>query len=71
MREDRGEIDAAETDTLPTLIELSDVRGDLHCHTTASDGRHTIEQMVEAAIEMGYAFLAITDHSKSQVQRTA
>ncbi|QOV88631.1 DNA polymerase/3'-5' exonuclease PolX [Humisphaera borealis] len=68
MREDRGEIDAAETDTLPTLIELSDVRGDLHCHTTASDGRHTIEQMVEAAIEMGYAFLAITDHSKSQVQ---
>jgi len=68
MREDRGEIDAAASGELPTLIELDQIRGDLHCHTIASDGHYTIEQMVEAAIELGYEFLAITDHSKSQVQ---
>jgi DNA polymerase (family 10) len=67
LREDRGEIDAAIHGTLPKLITLNDYRGDLHCHTTASDGVATIEQMAEAAIERGYEFLAITDHSKSQV----
>lgn len=68
MREDRGEIDAAEKNAVPKLIELSDIRGDLHCHTTASDGKQSIEEMIEAAIAMGYEYLAITDHSKSQVQ---
>jgi DNA polymerase (family 10) len=66
IREDRGEIAAAEKGKLPKLIELSDIRGDLHSHTTASDGVATIEQMAAAAIERGYQFLAITDHSKSQ-----
>lgn len=51
---------------LPDLITLADIRGDLHTHTTASDGVGTIEQMAEAAIALGYQFLAITDHSKSQ-----
>jgi DNA polymerase (family 10) len=67
LREDRGEIDAARDGKLPKLIELADIRGDLHCHTTASDGQNSIEQMAEAAIARGYQFLAITDHSKSQV----
>jgi DNA polymerase (family 10) len=67
LREDRGEIEAAEKGGLPELITLADIRGDLHSHTNASDGVATIEQMAEAAIARGYAFLAITDHSKSQV----
>jgi DNA polymerase (family 10) len=67
MREDRGEIDAALSQKLPKLVSLSDIRGDLHMHTTASDGQATIEQMAEAAIALGYEFIAITDHSKSQV----
>ena len=67
MREDRGEVEAAEKGTLPELITLADIRGDLHSHTTASDGVATIEQMAAAVIERGYKFLAITDHSKSQV----
>jgi DNA polymerase (family 10) len=67
MREARGEVDLALKDKLPKLIERSDYRGDLHCHTTASDGTASIEQMALAAIERGYEFLAITDHSKSQV----
>jgi DNA polymerase (family 10) len=67
LREARGEIDAALAHKLPRLIERSDIRGDLHCHTTASDGTATIEQMAQAAIELGYEYLAITDHSKSQV----
>ena len=62
LREDRGET----TNPLPTLISESDLRGDLHCHTTASDGQATIEQMARAAIDLGYEYLAITDHSKSQ-----
>lgn len=66
LREDRGEIAAAESNELPKLIETADIRGDLHSHTTASDGVATIEQMAEAAIAKGYEFLAITDHSKSQ-----
>lgn len=67
LREDRGEVDAAAKGKLPHLIELTDIRGDLHSHTTASDGAATIEQMAEAAKALGYEFLAITDHSKSQV----
>jgi DNA polymerase (family 10) len=66
LREDRGEVDAAANDRLPTLVALTDIRGDLHCHTTASDGEATIEQMAEAAIALGYQFLGITDHSRSQ-----
>lgn len=67
LREDRGEIKAAMEGKLPKLIELADIRGDLHAHTTASDGHATIEQMAEAAKAMGYEYLAITDHSKSSV----
>jgi DNA polymerase (family X) len=67
LREDRGEIEAAAKNQLPKLIELSDLRGDLHTHTTASDGHASIEQMAEAALAKGYEFLAITDHSKAQV----
>jgi DNA polymerase (family 10) len=67
LREDRGEVAMAEARTLPALISLADIKGDLHTHTTASDGTATIEQMAEAAKAKGYAFLAITDHSKSQV----
>jgi DNA polymerase (family 10) len=60
-------VDAAAARRLPKLIERSDIRGDLHTHTTASDGSNSIEEMAEAAIALGYEFLAITDHSKSQV----
>jgi DNA polymerase (family 10) len=63
LRENRGELDAARKHQLPRLIELSDIRGDLHMHTVASDGRFTIEQMAEAARERGYEYIAITDHS--------
>ncbi|MGC9454531.1 MAG: DNA polymerase/3'-5' exonuclease PolX [Phycisphaerae bacterium] len=68
LREDRGEIDAAARGKLPELVSLDDIRGDLHVHTTATDGINTIEQMAEAARERGYAYLAICDHSKSQIQ---
>jgi DNA polymerase (family 10) len=67
LREDRGEVEASLANKLPRLIELSDIRGDLHCHTTASDGAASIAEMADAAIERGYQFLGITDHSKSQV----
>src|SRR4051812_14364249 len=63
LRENRGELKAAREGTLPELVRLGDIRGDLHCHTVASDGRHTIEQMAEAALARGYAYIAITDHS--------
>jgi len=65
LREGRGELDAALKGTLPELIELGDLRGDLHCHTTLSDGRQTLEEMAEAAKERGYEYLAVTDHSAS------
>jgi DNA polymerase (family 10) len=65
LRENRGELEAAATGTLPELIELGDLRGDLHCHTTASDGTASIEEMALAARERGYDYLAITDHSAS------
>jgi DNA polymerase (family 10) len=65
LRENRGELEAAAAGTLPSLIEASDLRGDLHSHTTASDGTASIEEMALAAREYGYEYLAITDHSAS------
>jgi DNA polymerase (family 10) len=65
LREGRGELKAAREGTLPDLIELSDIRGDLHSHTTLSDGRNSLDEMAEAARERGYQYLAITDHSAS------
>jgi DNA polymerase (family X) len=65
LRENRGELEAAADGTLPDLIELEDLRGDLHCHTTASDGTASIEEMAAAARDAGYEYLAITDHSAS------
>ena len=65
LRENRGELAAAGSGQLPELIELDDIRGDLHCHTTASDGKNSIEEMALAARERGYEYLAITDHSAS------
>jgi DNA polymerase (family 10) len=65
LREGRGEIRAAIEHRLPELVTIDDLRGDLHCHTTLSDGRNTLEQMVEAARERGYSYLAVTDHSSS------
>jgi DNA polymerase (family 10) len=65
MREDRGEVEASREKRLPNLITRKDIRGDLHNHTTASDGTATIEQMAEAAKALGYEYLAITDHSKA------
>ncbi|MFX0541458.1 DNA polymerase/3'-5' exonuclease PolX [Roseovarius sp. S4756] len=66
LRENRGEIAAAEAGTLPDLVTLANMRGDLHCHTTASDGKFSIRAMAEAAKDKGYAYLGITDHSRSQ-----
>ncbi len=66
LRENRGEIEAAENGELPDLVKLDDIRGDLHCHTKWSDGKFTLREMAEAARDKGYAFLGITDHSKSQ-----
>ncbi|MGI9539364.1 MAG: PHP domain-containing protein, partial [Miltoncostaeaceae bacterium] len=65
LREDVGEIDLAEAGRLPDLIELDDVRGDLHAHTDWSDGADTIEGMAAAAATRGYEYLAISDHSGS------
>ncbi len=65
LREDRGELAAAAAGSLPKLIELPDIRGDLHSHTIASDGRYTIKEMGAAARDLGYEYLAITDHSAS------
>jgi DNA polymerase (family 10) len=65
LRENRGEIEAAEAGALPRLIQLSDLQGDLHCHTTTTDGRDDIETMARAAQAAGLRYLAITDHSQS------
>lgn len=65
LREGRGEVAQAARGELPRLVELGDIRGDLHMHTTASDGVDTIEAMAEAARERGYAYIGITDHSQS------
>jgi DNA polymerase (family 10) len=63
LRENRGEIEAAERNEIPTLVELSDIRGDLHIHSNWSDGSETIEALAEAASQLGYEYIAITDHS--------
>jgi DNA polymerase (family 10) len=65
LRENSGEIDAAAEHRLPKLVELGQIRGDLHMHTTESDGRATLAEMAEAARERGLDYIAITDHSKS------
>jgi len=66
LRENQGEIELAETHRLPQLVTERDIRGDLHMHTTATDGRATLEEMAEAARAHGYQYVAITDHSKAQ-----
>jgi DNA polymerase (family X) len=65
LREGRGELRAAREGKLPELVSLDDINGDLHLHTTLSDGRNTLEEMAEAGRERGYAYMAITDHSAS------
>ncbi len=65
LRENLGEIESAARRELPKLIEKQDIRGDLHMHTTATDGRNSIREMAEAALACGYGYIAITDHSKN------
>jgi len=65
LRENRGELEAAKKHKLPKLITLDDIRGNLHAHTKASDGHHTLKEMAEAAAGLGYEYLAITEHSQS------
>ena len=65
LRENLGEIEAAARHALPRLIETADLRGDLHMHTTATDGHNSIREMAEAALACGYRYIAITDHSKN------
>jgi DNA polymerase (family 10) len=65
LRENLGEIEGAAQRELPRLVELADIRGDLHMHTTASDGHNSIREMAEAALALGYGYIAITDHSKN------
>ena len=64
LRENWGEIEAAQKNKLPKLIILNDIRGDLHVHTKDTDGRHSLEQMVEASLERGYEYVAITNHTR-------
>ncbi len=65
LREDWGEIEAAQSGNLPKLIEINDLRGDLHVHTNYSDGKNSIEEMANAAISLNYEYIAAADHSKS------
>jgi DNA polymerase (family 10) len=65
LREGRGEVETAAAKKTPKLIQYDDLRGDLHMHTTASDGAHTLDEMAAAARERGYQYIAITDHSQS------
>ena len=64
LRENSGEIEAAETGRLPSLVQLDDLTGDLHVHTMATDGHNTIEEMARAAQQLGFTYIAITEHSK-------
>lgn len=64
LRENQGEIEAAQKRELPKLLAASDIRGDLHVHTKETDGRHSLEEMVDAAEALGYQYLAVTDHSR-------
>ncbi|MGE9294685.1 MAG: DNA polymerase/3'-5' exonuclease PolX [Puniceicoccales bacterium] len=68
LREDRGEIEAAEQGELPKLLEVSDIKGVFHNHTTASDGHNTLAEMVQAAQDLGFEYLGIADHSKASFQ---
>ena len=68
LREDRGEIALAEKNELPALIELADIKAELHAHTTASDGKWSIRELAAAAAERGFHTVAVTDHSKGQAQ---
>jgi DNA polymerase (family 10) len=65
IRENSGEFEAAQRNTLPKLVQLADMRGDLHMHTTETDGKNTLREMAEAAAALGYEYIAITDHSKA------
>jgi DNA polymerase (family 10) len=65
LRENAGEIEAAAAHRLPNLVSLADIRGDLHMHTTESDGKVSLREMVEACAALGYEYIAITDHSKA------
>jgi DNA polymerase (family 10) len=65
LRENMGEIEAAESGKLPSLVEISDIVGDLHMHTTASDGHASVEEMAAAAKRLGYSYILVTDHSKA------
>ena len=65
LRENRGEIDAARTGSLPALVTMADLRGDLHMHTTATDGRDDLYDMADAAHRLGHRYIAITDHSRA------
>jgi len=66
LRENMGEVEAAKAGKLPALIPYDAMRGDLHCHTTWSDGANSVEEMIQAAVRMGYEYVAITDHSTSE-----
>ena len=68
LRENRGEFEAAENHSLPKLIESKDLRGTFHCHTFASDGHNTLQEMAEAARNLGLEYLGIAEHSRSSVQ---
>jgi DNA polymerase (family 10) len=68
LRENCGEFDAAEKHSLPALLEQANLRGTFHCHTVASDGHNTLEEMVAAAQELGLEYLGIAEHSKSSIQ---
>jgi DNA polymerase (family 10) len=68
LRENNGEFDAAENHSLPRLIEKENLRGAFHCHTTASDGHNTLEEMADAAQELGLEYLGIAEHSRSSIQ---
>lgn len=65
LREDRGEIEAAQASSLPALVEPGDIRGDLHMHTTATDGKNTLAEMVGACAARGYSYVAFTDHTRA------
>ena len=65
LRENSGELEAAQRHALPKLVQLTDLRGDLHMHTTETDGKATLREMAEAAAALGYEYIAITDHSKA------
>jgi DNA polymerase (family 10) len=66
LREDQGEIEAAREGRLPKLVELHDIKGEMHAHTAWSDGHNTVEELARAAKEAGYSYIALTDHSPSQ-----